>query len=67
MTYGKLLVDQHKPTGETPSPSTDSPYLTFPLPRGNAIEIRLRAKVSASEFDQLKQLFELMRDSVVEE
>lgn len=43
------------------------PPVSFPLPRGNAIEIRLRQKVTPAEFDQLRQLFDLLRMSVVEE
>ena len=44
----------------------DLPPVTFPLPRGNAIEIRLRSRVTAKEFDQLTQLFALLKPSLVE-
>jgi len=53
-----------------PAPSIGAeglPAVSFPLPRGNAIEIRLRQKVTAAEFDQLRQLFDLLRMSIVEE
>ena len=40
--------------------------MTFPLPRGNAIEIRLRSKVTAREFAQLTKLFALLKPSLVE-
>jgi hypothetical protein len=43
------------------------PPVTFPLPRGNAIEIRLRSKVTAKEFQQVKTLFDLLEASVVED
>lgn len=46
--------------------SDELPPVTFPLPRGNAIEIRLRSKVTAKEFTQLTKLFQLLKPSLVE-
>ena len=59
------LRDRQKLPPPPPS-SANAPYITFPLPRGNKIEIRLQSKVSATEFDQLKQVLELMKPSIVE-
>lgn len=43
------------------------PTLTFPLPRGNVIEIRLKSKVTAKEFDKIKALIDLSESSFVED
>lgn len=47
-------------------PKGSAPYISFPLPRGNAVEIRLKAKLSPSEFATLKKLLELSEDSLVD-
>jgi hypothetical protein len=39
----------------------------FDLPRGNAIEIRLRAKVTPEEFAKIKKIFDLSEVAFVEE
>lgn len=43
------------------------PPLTFPLPRGNVIEIRLKSKVTAKEFQKIKALIDLSESSFVED
>jgi hypothetical protein len=43
------------------------PCIRFSLPRGNVIEIRMRAKVTAEEFAKVKQIFELSEVAFVEE
>ena len=43
------------------------PTLTFPLPRGNVIEIRLKSKVTTKEFAKIKQLLDLSESSFVED
>jgi hypothetical protein len=43
------------------------PPLTFPLPRGNVIEIRLKSKVTSKEFEKIKQLLDLSESSFVED
>lgn len=45
----------------------DLPPVTFPLPRGNVVEIRLKKSITAKEFNQLKQLFDLLGPSFIEE
>jgi hypothetical protein len=40
--------------------------IVFPLSGGNAVEIRLKRRVSRKDFDRLKQLLELSEDSLVE-
>ena len=47
--------------------SSDGPVVQFDLPRNNAVEIRLRRKVTATEFEQLKQVFELSKLAFVDE
>jgi len=47
---------------------SDLPPVTFPLPRGNALEIRLRSKISQAEFERLQPiLMGLLQMAVVEE
>jgi hypothetical protein len=41
----------------------DVPTLTFPLPRGNVIEIRLKSKVTPKEFEKIKALIDLSESS----
>ena len=36
-----------------------------PLPRGNVIEIRLKSKVTAAEFEKIKKLLDLSEMSFV--
>lgn len=43
------------------------PLVTFPLPRGNAVEIRLKSTVTTEEFEQLRRIFDLLGPSVIEE
>jgi hypothetical protein len=45
---------------------TEIPPITFPLPRGNVIEIRLKARVTQEEFEQITQLWRLLGPSLVE-
>ena len=47
--------------------STEVPPVTFPLPRGNVVEIRLKKSVTTKEFQQLKQLFDLLGPSVIDD
>jgi hypothetical protein len=63
---GAAAVGQAKASmvGETIG---DGPFISFPLPGGNVIEIRLRNKVTPAGFDQIKQLVELSKSSLVEE
>lgn len=55
-------TDPKKPKAEQ-KPSTEpawgGPSVRFDLPRGNAIEIRLKSKVSAEEFRKIKKIFDL--------
>jgi len=48
-------------------PPAESPYISFPLSGGNAIEIRLRSKVSRKDFETVKRLIELSAAALVEE
>jgi hypothetical protein len=41
------------------------PPLTFPLPRDNMTEIRLKRKVTPKEFQKIKQLLDLSEMSFV--
>jgi hypothetical protein len=43
------------------------PQVVFDLPGGNAIEIRLRSKVSREDFEKVKRIFELSEMAFVEE
>lgn len=43
------------------------PVVTFDLPRGNKVEIRLRSKVTTAEFNKLKQIFALSEVAFVED
>lgn len=45
----------------------NGPYISFPLPGGNLIEIRLRSKVSKKDFDRIKALLDLSEGSLVDE
>jgi hypothetical protein len=47
--------------------SIDGPSISFPLPRGNLIEIRLKFKVTPDEFAKLKQIFDLSEIALVED
>ena len=47
--------------------ATSVPPLQFPLPRNNVIEIRLKSKVTAKEFEKLKQLFSLLAFAFLED
>lgn len=67
---------QSAPARQVASPAPTSsfmagselPPVTFPLPRGNALEIRLRSKISTAEFERLKPiLMGLLQMSVVED
>jgi hypothetical protein len=46
-------------------PESTGPRIEFPLPDGNAIEIRLRKPVSKKDFERIKMLVELSEDSLV--
>jgi hypothetical protein len=43
------------------------PSVRFDLPRGNAVEIRLKSKVSGKEFQKLKKIFELSAVAFIED
>lgn len=43
------------------------PTVSFDLPRGNTIEIRLKAKVSPDEFAKIKKIFELSEFAFVDD
>jgi hypothetical protein len=42
------------------------PVIFFPLPGGNAVEIRLRSKISGKEFETLKELIDLSQAPLVD-
>ena len=50
-----------------PPDGRDGPVVKFDLPRGNAIEIRLKAKVTHAEFQKIKRIFELSEVAFVAE
>jgi hypothetical protein len=71
-TIEKPPVERKRPP--EPSPTQRSamlgdvgPYISFPLPGGNVIEIRLRSKVTPAGFEQIKKLVDLSESSLVEE
>lgn len=41
------------------SPNAESPSIYVDLPRGNFIEIRMKAKVTKKEFEGIKRIFEM--------
>jgi hypothetical protein len=45
----------------------DGAFIKFDLPHGNSIEIRLKAKVTAQEFQKIKKIFELSELSFVQD
>jgi len=47
--------------------SWTGPSVRFDLPRGNAIEIRLRSKVTPQEFQKIKRIFDLSEVAFVED
>jgi hypothetical protein len=60
---------QHLPATHPMTQRRDAPigpYISFPLPGGNLIEIRLRSKVCKVDFDRIKALLDLSEDSLVE-
>ena len=48
-------------------PDFDGPMVHVDLPRGNAIDIRLRKKITKDEFAKVLQIFELSEIAFVEE
>jgi len=55
------------PTAPAMSPPKDgSPFISFPLPGGNVLEVRLRSKLSSKEFATVKKLLDLSEDSLVD-
>lgn len=53
-----------------PLPTKDNwqgPSVRFDLPRGNVVEIRLRSKLTPSEFEKLKKIFDLSELAFVED
>jgi hypothetical protein len=63
---------RHAAAPSVPAPSflasTDLPPVTFPLPRGNAIEIRFRSKISSAEFARLTPVLTgLLQMAIVED
>jgi hypothetical protein len=51
-----------------PTPETHTgPTISFPLSRGNVIEIRMRSKVSRAEFEKVKRIFDLSEVAFVED
>jgi hypothetical protein len=57
----------HGGAKEHPKPPLTGPSVQFDLPRGNAIEIRLRSKVTPEEFRKIKQIFELSEMAFIED
>lgn len=55
------------PYYKQPPPAGEGTHIRFPLSGGNSVEIRLNRRVSPSDFDRIKALVELSRDSLVEE
>ena len=57
-----------KPLANPPLPplKDGSPFISFPLPGGNVLEVRLRSKLSSKEFDTVKKMLDLMEDSLVD-
>ena len=47
-------------------PTDGGPFISFPLPGGNVIEIRLRQKLSPNDFATVQKLVELSKDSLVD-
>lgn len=60
-------VKRATPPQATPLVPHGGPYISFPLPGGNLIEVRLRSKISSKEFETVKRLIELSEASLVEE
>jgi hypothetical protein len=47
-------------------PKKNGPCISFPLTGSNVVEIRLDALISDKDFDRLKALLDLSKDSLVE-
>lgn len=45
----------------------EGPYINYPLSHGNGFELRLKARMSAEDFDRFKKLIELSEASLVRE
>ena len=63
--FEEPIKEKEKPH-VTPPLSPSAPYISFPLPGGNVIEIRLRSKVSPKDFATVKKLIELSESSLVD-
>jgi hypothetical protein len=66
----KVAPEQKAPLMvQTPAslPAESGPFISFPLPAGNAIEIRLHSKVSKNDFARIKALIDLSEESLVED
>jgi hypothetical protein len=48
-------------------PKDESLFIIFPLPGNNAIEIRLKSKVTQAEFHTIKKIFDLSELAFVKE
>lgn len=59
-SYPPQVIVGGKPT------STDQPRIVFSLSGDNSLEISLRRRVSAKEFEKIKKIIELAEDSFVE-
>jgi|HubBroStandDraft_6_1064221.scaffolds.fasta_scaffold21225_4 hypothetical protein len=67
--FGEKRSQLKTPPPETPPADNQwpGPIVKFDLPRGNAVEIRLRQKLSPEDFKQLKRIFDLSELAFVDE
>ena len=61
------VVSPKPASAAAPAFATEVPPVTFPLPRGNVVEIRLKSRVTPAEFEQLTQLWKLLGPSLIEQ
>jgi hypothetical protein len=64
---GDDVADPESKTDPKAPPSKDpGPYISFPLSGGNVIEIKVREKITASDFATVKKLIELSEPALVD-
>jgi len=62
-------LNRSRPEGGTSRGGDEwaGPSVRFDLPRGNMVEIRLRSKLTPTDFEKLKKIFELSELAFVED
>jgi hypothetical protein len=65
--YAPAPGDRLDRSGTTAPEPLTGPSIRFDLPRGNVVEIRLKSKVTASEFKKLERIFKLSEVAFLED